>query len=229
MHMAQNYSSGYEPDGQLVPIFSASSGLKSEALTLSLSKTAAKRGETVLMLDACNGRLMKTAGIIYHKTLADILYNNANIADIEYITSNDHFTAIACGDAALDDVLGSLAALSLRYDWVFVCMPVGCTPAHVRLAAAADMSILNFSTVGDRFMRAYWMMDAIRARSPKTDPLLLSCGPKDNAVETALMLTQTIREFLGAPPPYGGHQEDPELTDRLLQQIRNLIKTRMAA
>jgi len=73
MHMAQNYSSGYEPDGQLVPIFSASSGLKSEALTLSLSKTAAKRGETVLMLDACNGRLMKTAGIIYHKTLADIL------------------------------------------------------------------------------------------------------------------------------------------------------------
>jgi len=38
-------------------------------------------------------------------------------------------------------------------------------------------------------MRAYWMMDAIRARSPKTDPLLLSCGPKDNAVETALMLT----------------------------------------
>ena len=97
---------------------------------------------------------------------------------------------------------------SLSYDWVFVVPPAGCTPAHVRLAAAADVSLLGYDTAEDNFMRAYWMIDAVRRRDPKFDPVILSMGTRQDAVETALMLTDTVREHLGAPPPYAGHAEN---------------------
>lgn len=219
----------YQPAKRLVPIFAASEGLRDAALVLALAKAASARGETVLMMDAQGGNLMDVAGIIYHKTLGDLLYRGAEITDVKYVTSNEHFTAMACGDAQLDDVLGSLAALSLSYDWVFVAPPNGCTAAHTRLAAAADISLMAYSTGADRFMRAYWMMDAIRARAPKFDTLMLSAGPKVKAPETAVMLSETIREFLGAPPDYAGHIDDPNIITRLLGQMRVVSKARQAA
>lgn len=212
------------PAGRLVPIFAASDGLQDCELALRLAKTAASYGETVLLLDAKNGLMMKTAGIIYNKTLGDVLYRGAALKDAQYITSNEHFTAAACGDAPLEDVLGSLAALSLSYDWVFVATETGCTPAHVRLGSAADSCVLTYGSAGDKFMRAYWMIDAIRARDAHFDPLILSAGPRDEAVESAILLTQTVREFLGAPPPYAGHFDDRELTPRLLHQMREAAR-----
>lgn len=219
----------YRPAGRLVPIFAASEGLPQEKLALSLSKLAASRGETVLMLDTQGGALMQQAGIVYNKTLGDVLYRNADIRDVKYVTSNEHFTACACGDAPIDDVLGSMAAMSLAYDWVFVAMPSGCSPAHVRLAAAADVGILTYDTQGDLFMRAYWMMEAIRSRAPKFDPLILSSGPAEDAVETALMLTDTLRTFLGAPPPYAGHTHDEDVHDRILRQLTEVIERKAVA
>jgi len=210
------------PAGRLVPVFAASDGLQDCDLCLRLSKAAASLGETVLLLDAKDGLMMKTAGIIYNKTLGDVLYRDAPLKDAQYITANEHFTAAACGDAPLEDVLGSLATLSLSYDWVFVATETGCTPAHVRLSAAADTSILTYGSEGDKFMRAYWMMDAIRARHPKFDPLILSSGPRSESVESAVMLTETVREFLGAPPPYAGHFDDTHLEMRLLDQMRDI-------
>jgi len=62
-HMRDNL---YRPAGRLVPIFAASDGLPQDELALSLSKLAASRGETVLMLDTEDGALMKRAGIIYN-------------------------------------------------------------------------------------------------------------------------------------------------------------------
>lgn len=219
----------YQPARRLVPVFAASEGVQDSAMTLALAKAAAAEGETVLVLDAQTGIFMKTAGIIYNKTLGDVLYHGADIDDVKYVTSNEHFTAMACGDASLDDVLGSLAALSLSYDWVFVAPPTGCTPAHTRLAAAADVSLITYSTAGDRFMRAYWMMDAIRARAPRFDPILLSSGPKVEAAETAVMLGETVREFLGAPPIYAGHNDDMDITTRLLDRMRLISKARQVA
>jgi len=101
----------YRPAGRLVPIFAASENLPQDTLALSLSKLAASRGETVLMLDTQGGALMKRAGIIYNKTLGDVIYRGADLRDVKYVTSNEHFTACACGDAPIDAVLGSLAAL----------------------------------------------------------------------------------------------------------------------
>ncbi len=219
----------YRPAGRLVPIFAASEGMSQDDLALSLSKLAASRGETVLMLDTEDGALMKRAGIIYNKTLGDVIYRGADLGDVKYVTSNEHFTACACGDAPIDAVLGSMAALSLSYDWVFIAMTAGCTPAHVRLAAAADVGILTYDTQGDKFMRAYWMMEAVRARAPRFDPLILSTGPAKDAVETALMLSDTLRSFLGAPPPYAGHINDAGVNARLLTQISEEISRKKVA
>jgi MinD-like ATPase involved in chromosome partitioning or flagellar assembly len=217
--MTQN---SYRPSGRLVPIFAASDGLPQGTLSLSLSKLAASRGETVLMLDALGGDLMKEAGIIFNKTLGDVLYRGADIRDVKYVTSNEHFTACACGDAPMDMVLGSLAALSLSYDWVFVATPAGCTPAHIRLAAAADVGILAYDTHADNFMRAYWMMEAIRARAPKFDPLILATGHAADAHDTASMLSHTLKSFLGAPPPYAGHISDKNIHSQLLNKARQV-------
>lgn len=219
----------YRPAGRLVPIFAASEDLPHDELALALSKLAASRGETVLMLDTQDGALMKRAGIIYNKTLGDVLYRDADLRDVKYVTSNEHFTACACGDAPIDAVLGSMAALSLSYDWVFIAMPAGCTPAHIRLAAAADVGILTYDTDSDKFMRAYWMMEAVRSRAPKFDPLILSTGPAEDAVETALMLSDTLRSFLGAPPPYAGHIEDENVHSRILSQITQVIERKKVA
>lgn len=226
MHMRDDV---YRPAGRLVPIFAASEGLPQDTIALSLSKLAASRGETVLMLDTQDGALMKSAGIVYNKTLGDVLYRGADLRDVKYVTSNEHFTACACGDAPITAVLGSMAALSLSYDWVFVPMPAGCTPAHIRLAAAADVGILTYDTQSDKYMRAYWMMEAVRSRAPKFDPLILSTGPSDDAVETALMLSDTLRTFLGAPPPYAGHIEDAGVETRLLSQITQVISRKAVA
>ena len=107
--------------------------------------------------------------------------------------------------------------------------PIGCTPAHVRLGAAADVSIMTYSAEADHFMRAYWMMEAMRARAPKFDPLVLSTGPQVEAVESALLLSDTIRKFLGAPPPYAGHLTDPNVNPRILDKISEVVAERAVA
>ena len=214
----------YRPAGRLVPVFAASEIEGQSDLALKLGRHAASFGETVLMLDCNDGAMMDAAGVIYNKTIYDVLYDGADLGDVKYVTSNEHFTAAAAGEADLDIALGSLAALSLSYDWVFVVPPAGCTPAHVRLASASDVSLLVYDTRSDNFMRAYWMIEAVRRRDPKFDPVVLSMGGRADAVETALMLTDTVREHLGAPPPYAGHAEDGPVAERLIERMRDLAE-----
>jgi len=211
----------YHPAGRLVSVLSASGNYGDLIKTaLNLGRKAASYGETVLMLDCCGGTMMDIAGVIYNKTLKDVVLHDADVRDALYITSNEHFTAAAIGDLSLEQSLGSLAALSMSYDWVFVIPPEGCTTAHMRLATASDMSLLAYGTQRDDFMRAYWLIDAVRRPMPKFDPFILSTGPKIGAVDTALMLTDTVRDHLGAPPPYAGHVEDVNIEGRLITQMR---------
>lgn len=228
MSSQRQYQGDSYPAGRLVPIFASHENDDQIKLALSLGRKAASYGETVLMLDCQDGAMMEAAGIIFNKTIHDALHHDADLRDVKYVTSNEHFTAAAAGKADLDSALGSLAALSLSYDWVFVVPSPGCTPAHVRLAAAADVSLLTYDTAGDQFMRAYWMIDAVRRRDPKFDPVILSTGSRVDAVETALMLTDTVRENLGAPPPYAGHASDkPQretMATRLIECMREQAK-----
>ncbi len=212
-------TNGFRVARKLVPIFAAHDELDEARFTLLLARTAAARGETVLMLDCQDGLLMQEAGIVYNKTLFDVLYDDADIRDVKYVTSNEHFTAMATGDLPLETVLGSLAALSLEYDWVFVGVPAGCTPEHVRLAGAADISLLGFDSGSDHFMRAYWMIDAIRQHHPLFDPYLVSFGNPLEAAETSMMLRDTVNEYLGAPPPYVGHGMTPVMARAVLRLI----------
>jgi len=211
----------YEPACRLVSLFTPCDNCdETIELALKLARKAASYGETVLILDAVDGALMNQAGIIYARTLEDVANGNAQETDVLYVTSNEHFTAGALGEDYLDKSLGLIAALSLSYDWVFVVPKAGCETAHIHLGQASDVSIMTYQTNSDRFMRAFWMVDALRQKSPKFDPLILSTGEKSDAVETALMLSETIREHLGAPPPYAGHSDDLHLESRLLETLR---------
>jgi len=211
----------YEPACRLVSLFTAS-GAERDAydIALKLGRKAASHGETVLMLDAVDGAMLQAAGIVYSRTLDDISAGTAEIQDALFVTSNEHFTAGAVGPAGLENALGLLASLSMSYDWVFVVPKAGCEPAHIRLGSASDVSVISYSSQGDKFMRAFWMIDALRRRTPQFDPLILSTGEKSDAVETAFMLSETVREHLGAPPPYAGHMDDLHLEARLLEQMR---------
>lgn len=212
----------YQPACRLVSLLSASGDPKIiRNMALALGRKAASYGETVLILDAVDGALLRDAGVVYGRTLSDVANGTAEVSDALYVTSNEHFTAGAVGSQSLEQALGLLAALSLSYDWVFVVPQPGCTPAHVRLASASDVSILGYDTARDDFMRAYWMIDTVRRRSPKFDPLVLSSGEKCDAVETAMMLTDIVRDHLGAPPPYAGHHDDLHVATRLLSRLRH--------
>ncbi len=214
----------YQPAGRLVPVLSANPvGDEIIDTAIALGRKAASYGETVLILDCTGGYAMHRAGVIFQKTLADVLRGGAQIRDALYITSNEHYNAACLGDIKLDKALGSLAALSLDFDWVFVIAEPGCTSAHVKLAAAGDACLMGYDTSGDAFMRAYWMIEAVRRRAPKFDPLVLSCGDRIESVETALMLTDTVRDHLGAPPPYAGHTADDYMDVRLLGRLRQAV------
>ena len=216
------------PEGRLVPVFAVDDGLWSADLVLALSKAATARGETVLMLDQMGGRLMEKAGIVVGATLSDVLDGTSRMSDAKYINHNEHFTAVCTGGADLDVLLGSLAALSLSYDWVFIGARPGCTPAHIRLAGAADAALVMYDSGGDKFMRAYWMLDAIRARVPKFDPLMIAQisqeGCESEGFETFDLLAGTVRDFLGAAPALGGILESQksaaELAPALLEALR---------
>lgn len=214
----------YQPAGRLIPVLSANDiGHDVIDTTIALGRKAASYGETVLILDCTGGLVMSRAGVIYTKTLADVISGKAQVKDALYVTSNEHYHVACLGDLELDKALGSLAALSLEFDWVFAIAESGCTAAHIRLAAAGDHCVLGYDTSGDAFMRAFWMIEAIRRRAPKFDPLILSCGNYLDSVETALMLTDTVRENLGAPPPYAGHVLDQTIDMRLLRKLRDSI------
>ena len=211
----------YDPACRLVSLFTASGEENATFdLALKLGRKAASLGETVLILDAVDGELMQQAGIVYARTLADVAAGEAEPRDALYVTSNEHFTAGAVGPQGLETALGLMAALSLSYDWVFVVPKAGCESSHVRLGSASDVSVMAYATEGDNFMRAFWMIDALRRPAPHFDPLILSTGDKSDAVETAFMLTETVRDHLGAPPPYAGHADDLHLESRLLEQMR---------
>lgn len=229
-HDGVKTSSAYEPACRLVSLFTASGdSAETGDLAVKLGRKAASLGETVLILDAIDGKLLNRAGIIYARTLDDVANGTAAPRDALYVTSNEHFTAGAVGEGGLENALGVLTALSLSYDWVFVVPKAGCETGHVRLGQASDVSVMSYNTQGDQFMRAYWMIDALRRRTPKFDPLILSTGEKCDAVETAYMLSETVREHLGAPPPYAGHINDLHMETRLLEQLRQYAAKRAVA
>jgi len=58
--------------------------------------------------------------------------------------------------------------------------------------------------------------------------LKLFGGDLLESVETALMLSDTVKEHLGAPPPYAGHITDQGLDSRLLESLRHSIDRDMA-
>ena len=220
----------YDPACRLVSLFTASGDCeKTSDLALSLGRKAASFGETVLILDAIDGKLMDRAGIIYSRSLDDVAKGTAALRDALYVTSNEHFTAGTVGEAGLENALGLLAALSLSYDWVFVVPKAGCEADHVRLGQASAVSVITYDTQGDQFMRAFWMVDALRRRASGFDPFILSTGEKSDAVETAFMLSETIREHLGAPPPYAGHSDDLHMETRLLEKMRKQASRRTVA
>lgn len=220
----------YDPACRLVSLFTASGkGEDTCDFALKLGRKAASLGETVLILDAVDGSLMNQAGIIYARTLTDVIEKAASLQDALYVTSNEHFTAAAIGDGGLVAAMGLITAMSLSYDWIFVVPSAGCETGHVQLGQASDLSVISYDTDGDQFMRAYWMVDAARRRTPNFDPFILSTGQKSEAVETALMLSETIREYLGAPPFYGGHSGDLHIETRLLEQMRHHVAERATA
>ncbi len=223
-------SISYEPACQLVSLFTASGEAETTCdFALKLGRKAASLGETVLILDAVDGTLMDRAGVIYARTLTDVMNDAASLRDTLYVTSNEHFTIAAIGEDSLETTMGLITAMSLSYDWVFVVPQAGCETGHVQLGQASDLSTISYDTDGDQFMRAYWMMDAIRRRSPNYDPLIISTGQKCDAVETAHMLSETVRDYLGAPPHYTGHSDDLHIEARLLEQMRRHMAARATA
>ena len=220
--------SDYAPAGRLVPVLSASPGADAVGTALRLGRLAASQGDTVLILDGRKGELMRRAGVICARTLADANAGRCELRDCTYVTANEHFSIAALGALPLSDAIGTFAALSLFHDWVFAVPPEGLTQAAARLAAGSDTTVLAYETGSDRFMAAYWMIDAVRARNPRFDPHTVSFGDARDAVSTALQLEATVREHLGAAPRYAGHESDRDRMASLLEAMRKSCARRAA-
>lgn len=215
----------YTPAGRLVGVICAaeesSCHAQMLAATLRLARHAASLGETVLLLDGTDGALMEAAGVLYSRTLDDFIDGRCQLRDALFVTANEHFSAGVIRPDRLPDALGTMAGLSLAYDWVFAVGPAGLSPAQASLSAGADICLLGYDTRVDGFMRAYWAIDAVRRRNRLWDPVTLSLGPLEDAAVTALMLRDVVRDHLGAPTPYGGHALDSALPTNVLEKMRH--------
>ena len=89
MSHIETQSNSY-PAGRLVPVFAATDIEGQIELALSLGRKAASFGETVLMLDCQDGAMMSKAGIVYNKTIHDVLNHGADLRDVTYILSLIH-------------------------------------------------------------------------------------------------------------------------------------------
>ncbi len=196
-----------EPLG-LVSVFAAETDLGHCALGAALAQEAARPGQSVLLVDCAGGESARLFGVTPAVTLKDVLHDSAALTDAKYISPRGDIAICAGGNAALEDLLGPVTAMSLSYDAVIVTVPAGCTPAHVQLAAGSDAVSLSFHAAGDRFMRAYWTLDAIRAAAPRCDPYMVGIGSKPDVFETYDLFAATVRDFLGGPPPLGGAVDD---------------------
>ena len=227
-HRESTYPDAYQPAGRLVPVLSGSGGADAVSLALRMARFAVSQGETVLLLDGRDGELMDKAGIVYARTLSDAVRGDCALRDCLYVTANEHFSASALGDMPLHDAVGTFASLSLDYDWVFAVPQMGLSQAVARLAAASDAAVVAFESERDLFMRAYWIIDAIRARNPRFDPHTVSYGAREDAVESALLLDATVRDHLGGSPVYSGHESDRDRVETLLQSMRDRTARRAA-
>lgn len=210
-------------------IFSPCLSSRRPDLALKLARINARNGDTCLIVDGRNGEFLSAQGFSCETTLQEAINQQRSIEDAVYVKPNAAFAAISLGAHGLDSAIGTLAALSLDYDWVYVLSPDGCTPAHVRLAGASDVSLMAYDTHCDQFMRAYWMIDAIRRRFPRFDPYLLSYGRRSDAAETSQLLTKTICEFLGAPPPYMGHVSNNAVICPLVEAMQTDLQVSLVA
>lgn len=216
----------YVPAGRLVGVLCAADEPSCHAqmlsATLRLARQAASRGETVLLLDGTDGALMEAAGVLYSRTLDDFIDGKCQLSDALFVTSNEHFSAGVINPERLSDTLGTMAGISLDYDWVFAVGPAGLSSAQASLAAGSDICLMGYDTRVDGFMRAYWTIDAVRRRNRLWDPVIISLGPLEDAAVTALMLRDVVRDHLGAPTPYGGHAMDAGLPVAVLEKMRDI-------
>ncbi len=218
--------------GRLVPVFATHSehgGIELAASsTLAMAKTAAARGETVLMIDGVDGALMREAGIVHGVSLGDVLYKDADMRDAKYVTANEHLTLVCAGDARLEDITASLDILSLGYDWVFAAVSPACSAAHITLAKQAHKAFMGYSSKDNLFMRAYAMLESIRSEAPKFDPVMLAGGNQEKGRETYALFAGTVREFLGRAPALGRvietGQDAASLADTLLTIAPNAAR-----
>ncbi len=192
----------------LVSVFAGEAGLPHAGIAAALARETARQGQSVLVIDCTDMTAARDLGVMPVVTLDDVINDRAALRDVKYITPDTGIAVAIAGQAALHDLLGPITAMSLSYDCVIVAAPSGCTPAHVQLAGAADASVMAFHAAGDRFMRAYWMLDAIRAGAPRCDPYMVGIGSKPDVFETYDLLAGTVRDFLGGPPPLGGSIDD---------------------
>lgn len=207
-----------ETRARLFCVMAPEAGLPIVSSARALAHAARRTGESVLLVDCSAGAAQRAA------TLTDVLGGEARLCDAKNICPKTGLITMSAGDAPLETILGVLAALSLSYDNVIIAAPSGCNPALVRLAAAADVSLLHYHSHGDRFMRGYWMLDALRARCPSLDPLLIACGPQDEARQAHDMLSHTIREFLGAPPPLAAIISQEGMMDGVAQALLDRLE-----
>ena len=214
----------YQPAGRLVPVLAASDHVDASGLALRMGRFAASLGETVLIIDDRGGEVMDRAGVVYARTLADVVAGRCQLRDALYVTANEHFSMLALNQRGSDELplieaVGTLAALSLDFDWVFAVPPAGLRQPAALLASGSDACVLGFETEGTGPDRAFWMLDAIRSRNPRFDPFTLSFGPGD-AVASALRLDAQVRDHLGGTARYSGHESDRDRVETLLESMR---------
>ena len=205
--------------GKLVTIAAGEGGLDQITLAISLVRITAKSGANALLVDCAQHTLSDYLELKIKTSLQDVITRDLRVNDAKHIVPDTSMLVASAGDMPFDRMLGPLAALSLVHEWVFCVVPPGCTPAHVRLMGACDHNVLMFDSVSDRFMRAYWMLDAIRARAPQCDPVMVGRGSLSEVQETYALFASTVHDFLGAPPPLAGIQTPDVNFDTLARQV----------
>lgn len=211
------------PLGRMLAIASGKGGVGKTMLSASLAQAFARRGERVLLFDGDLGMAN-----------VDVQLGLSPAADIGSVISGrvalkdavTHFAGGATKAGGFDVIAGrsgsgalaglgaeraaqlaaGLSALSLSYDRVLMDLAAGAGPALLRLAAAADDTLVVLADEPTSLTDAYALVKMLRLRDEGATPLVAVNMAADRAHGQRAFegFARTCHNFLGFEPGYAG-------------------------
>jgi flagellar biosynthesis protein FlhG len=210
------------PLGRILAVASGKGGVGKTVLSVGLAQAFARAGERVLLFDGDLGmaNVDVQLGLRPKTDIGSVIAGRAALAEaiipVRLKAAETGFDVIAgrSGSGALAglsadraaELAAGLIAIALSYDRVLLDLAAGAEPALLRLASAADDTLVVLADEPTSLTDAYAFVKMLRLRNESAVPLVAVnlAADREHGRRTFEGFARTCRNFLGLEPVYAG-------------------------